>query len=138
MVATGQTQTQTIDSTAPPLEDKQKHAEKFRTQIETSVLKIIKNLADKGETPTERLQEMAKNTLLLVQPGMTMEELYRNAVKLDDNYSELAPVVMEMMRMYEETYNKKAVDQVTHLIREGKLDQAQDVVKKVLLFKIDQ
>ncbi len=113
-------------------------AELFRKYIEIEVLKVIKELADKGETQTERLQDIAKQTLLLVQPGMTIEELYGNSVKLDDHFSELAPVVMRIMREYEETYNKKAVEQVSHLIREGKLDQAQDVVKKVLLYKINQ
>lgn len=111
-------------------------AQEFRKYIETEVLKIIKALAEKGETTKERIQEIAKITLELIKPTMTLEELYQNAVKLDDNFSELAPVVMQIMKEYEEKHEKKVLEQVTQLVRNREYDQAEEAVKKVLQFKI--
>ena len=111
-------------------------AEEFRKMIEVEVLKIIKDLAEKGQTPQERIQELAQLVLDLIKPGMNLEELYSNAVKLDDRHSELAPVVFKVMKEYEEVYEKKALTHVNQLIKSGNFDQAQDMVKKVLKFKI--
>jgi len=41
-----------------------------------------------------------------------------------------------VMREYEQKYEKKALEQVSLLIKSKQFDQAQDMVKKVLAFKI--
>lgn len=110
--------------------------EGFRKFIETEVLKIIKNLAEKGETPQERIQAIARITLDRIKPGMTIDELYINAIKLDDDYSELGPIVITIMRNYEENFARKAIHGVSQMIKKGDYDGAQDMVKKVLMFKI--
>lgn len=110
-------------------------AEEFRKYIETEVLKIIKKLAEDQKTTKERIQAIAQTTLNLIKPGMTIEELYQNAAKLDDQYSELAPVVYVIMNEYEQKFEKKALDQVSQLIKSGHYDDAQNMVKKVLLYK---
>lgn len=111
-------------------------AEELQKFIEKEVLKLIKNLAEQEGTTKEKVQNIAKRTLELIHPGMKLDELYLNAVKLDDNCSELAPVVVMVMREYEQKYEKKALEQVTQLIKSKQFDQAQDMVKKVLQFKM--
>ena len=111
-------------------------ADEFCKYIELEVLKIIKDLVDKGITPQDRIQAMARRALELIRPGMSMEELYQNAVKLDDQHSELAPVVIKIMRAYEEKFEKKALAQVSELIKMHHYDDAQNMVKKVLQFKM--
>ena len=111
-------------------------AEELQKFIEKEVLKLIKNLAEKEGTTKEKVQNIAKRTLELIHPGMKLDELYLNAVKLDDNCSELAPIVVMVMREYEQKYEKKALEQVTQLIKSKQFDQAQDIVKKVLQFKM--
>ncbi|QQG44221.1 MAG: hypothetical protein HYW86_05175 [Candidatus Roizmanbacteria bacterium] len=108
----------------------------FRKFVEVEVLKIIQQLAEKGDTPKERIQAIAHTTLELVKPEMTLQEMYQNAVKLDDQYSELSPVVYKLMKEYEEKYSQKAIEMVSHLIKNGQYNEAQDMVKKVLMFKI--
>lgn len=111
-------------------------AEEFRKFIEVEVLKIIKTLVEKGKASKEKIQQIARTTLDLIRPGMTLEELYQNAVRLDDQHSELAPVVYAIMKEYEEKYEKKALSIVQDLIKQKKFEQAQQLVKKVLQFKI--
>jgi len=110
-------------------------AEKFRRFIEVEVLKIIKQLISERKTKQSVLQAISKKTLTLIKPGMSLDQLYANAVKLDDDFPQLAPLVFKIMKEYEEKYEKKALDQVSALIKNGQYDQAQTVVKKVLAFK---
>lgn len=110
--------------------------ENFRKLIEVEVLKIIKDLAEKGETPKEKVQAIAQLTLDLIKPDMDIDELYRNAVKLDDQYSELAPIVFRIMKEYEDKYAQKAIGPVSQLIKNGQYDDAEKMVKKVLQFKM--
>lgn len=111
-------------------------AEELRKFIEKEVLNLIKNLAEQQGMTKEKIQNIARRTIELIHPGMKLDELYRNAIKLDDNLSELAPIVVMVMREYEEKYEKKALEQVRLLIKSNQFDQAQDMVKKVLAFKI--
>jgi len=110
-------------------------AEQFRKYIESEVLKVMQRLVEGKTVKSEYIKEMARETLLLIKPHMTMEELYTNAVKLDDHFTELAPVVFKIMKKYEEEYSMKAIGSVSSLIKSGHYDDAQNMVKKVLLFK---
>lgn len=111
-------------------------AEELRQFIEKEVLNIIQKLTEKNESTKEKLQEIARNALTLIRPGLPIDELYQNTVKLDDNCSELAPVVIIVIREYETKYARKALTEVGNLIKTKKFDQAQELVKKVLEYKI--
>ena len=67
---------------------------------------------------------------------MTVEELYLSGVKLDDHDPELAPVVYKIMKIYEEKFEKKAIAQVSVMVKNKQFGQAQDLVKKFLQFKM--
>lgn len=113
-----------------------RQAEELRELIEREVLKVIKQLSEIEGTTKEKIQEIARKTLELIRPGMKIDELYQNAVKLDDTCSELAPVVVILMREYEEKYAKKALTQVSQLVKDRQFDEAESVIKKVLQYKI--
>lgn len=112
-------------------------ADEFRKYIEIETLKIIKKLAEEGKAEKEKIQAIAQRTLELIKPGMDLEQLYQNAVKLDDNFSELAPLVYVVMKQYEEKYEKKVLEQVSQMVKNKQFDQAEEAVKKVLQFKIN-
>ncbi len=111
-------------------------AEGFRHFIESETAKIIVDLLEKETIDSEKAARLSQLTLDLIKPEMTIEELYINAVKLDDHDPELAPVVYKVMKIYEEKFEKKALDQVSQMVKSGHFDQAQDMVKKVLQFKM--
>lgn len=112
-------------------------AEEFRKFIEREVLKIIADLTKQNDTSQEKIQTLAQLTLDLIKPGMGLEELYKNTVKLDDHHPELAPVVFKVMKEYEEKYEHKALEHVSQLVKSGKFDEAQTLMKKVLEFKVN-
>ncbi len=111
-------------------------ADEFRKFIEVEVLRVIKDLAEKNDTPEERIRMIAQHALDLIKPNMTIQELYKNAVRLDDQYPELAPVVFKIMHEYEENHGKKTLTEVQGLVKKGNYDEAQDLVKKLLEFKM--
>ena len=111
-------------------------ADELREFIEKEVLKVIEEMTKREDVTKEKIQGIAKITIKLIQPGMKLDELYQNAVKLDDNCSELGPIVVLIMREYEEKYAKKALTQVSQLIKNKRYDEAQNVVKKILQYKI--
>jgi soluble cytochrome b562 len=110
-------------------------AESFRMYIEQEVLKIITSVVEKG-ADKDHVQAMAQTVLDNVKPGMTVDELYRATAKLDDSFPEFAPVVFSIMEAYEDKFEKRAVDEVSSLVRSGKYDDAQAMVKKVLEYKM--
>ena len=109
----------------------------FKEKIEREVLKVIHNLAKQKKVSADYLSSMARYTLTLFSKTKTIEEIYKAAVKLDDKYPELAEVVFKIMKEYEEKYEKKAVNLVSSLIKQGKYKEAEDTVKKVLEFKAE-
>ena len=102
------------------------------------VLKIMKELVGRKDVQSKRIQEIANRTLDLIKPGMTMGALFQAAIKLNDGYPELDPLVIKLMKEYEQKYKYKAIEQVTDLVENGKYDEAEDVVKKVLEFKMSE
>ncbi|MCL4374635.1 hypothetical protein M1523_02100 [Patescibacteria group bacterium] len=111
-------------------------ADDFRRYIEVEVLSVIKAL-NKNEGMQDRIRKIALATLELIKPGMMLDELYRNAIKLDDQFSELGPVVIKVIKEYEQKYQQRALSQVSQYIKKGQYDTAQDMVKKVLLYKLN-
>src|SRR3989338_10014630 len=108
----------------------------FRNFIEKEAMQTILFLLEKGTIDEDKAGKLSQLTLDLIVPGMTVEELYLNGVKLDDNNSEMAPVVYKIMKIYEEKFEKKAIEQVSAMVKNKQFGQAEDLVKKVLQFKI--
>jgi len=109
----------------------------FRKFIEFEAATLIISLLEKGAVDEEKAGRLSQLTLDLITPGMSVEELYVNGVKLDDHDPELAPVVYKIMKIYEEKFEKKALSQVSSMIKNKQFGQAQDLVKKVLQFKMN-
>jgi len=108
----------------------------FRNFIEYEAATLIISLLEKGNIDKEKAEKLSQLTLDLIIPGMTVEELYQNGVKLDDHDPEMAPVVYKIMKIYEEKFEKKAIATVSAMVKNKQFGQAQDLVKKVLQFKM--
>lgn len=106
--------------------------DELRQQVELKVVELLKvRLAD-GSLTEERAQAISQKVLELLTPGMTWEELYRAIPKLDDAFPELAPVVLPIVREYEERIIKQAEVGVRQLIRQGQYNAASRLAQKAI------
>lgn len=104
----------------------------LRQQIELQVVELIKAKLADGTLTEERAQAMSQMVLDLLKPGMSFEELYKAVPKLDDSFSELAPIVLPVVRDYEERIVKEAQKGVQNLISQGQYDSAAKLADKAI------
>lgn len=104
----------------------------LRQQIELKVVEMIKQKLSDGTMTEERSQELSQIVLDTLKPGMSFEELYRAIPKLDDNASELSPIILPILRNYEQNVNKKALESVSNLIKLGQFDAAAKLADRAI------
>lgn len=104
----------------------------IRSQIELKVVEMLKEAIARGTMTEERAQAVSQHVLDTLQPGMSLEELYRAIPKLDDTFPELSPLVLPILKEYEENVNKKAMESVRELIRQGQYDAAEKLGKRAV------
>jgi hypothetical protein len=106
--------------------------DELRQQIELRIVELIKSRLANGSITEDRAQQISQYVLDALQPGMTFEELYRVIPKLDDSFPELSPVILPILREYEINVNKKAMQAVQELIRQGQYDAAAKLGKQTI------
>lgn len=104
----------------------------LRQQIELKVVEMIKQKLSDGTMTEERSQELSQIVLDTLKPGMSFEELYRAVPRLDDNASELSPIILPILRGYEQNVNKKALESVSDLIKQGQFDAAAKLADRAI------
>lgn len=106
--------------------------DEIREQIEAQVVDYIKAKVEAEEMTEDRAQQMAQMVLNKLQPGMSLEDLYKALPHLDDIFSEISFIIAPYLRDYEEGVTKPATKQVQALIRAGKYKEAQDLADRVI------
>lgn len=104
----------------------------IRQQIEVAVVDMLKKRMSDGTMDEARAQAISQHVLNSLQPGMSFEELYKAIPKLDDTFPELAEIILPILKDYEDNVNKKALDQVRELIRQGQYDAATKYSKSTI------
>lgn len=104
----------------------------LRQRLELKIVELIKAKLEDGTLTEERAQAISQMVLELLKPGMGWEELYRTVPRLDDGFPELAPVIIPILKEYEERVVQGATTQVLTLIREGQYDAATDLADRVV------
>lgn len=105
--------------------------DELREEIELNIVEFIKAKLESGEMTEVRGQQISQQVLVILQPGMSFEELYKAIARLDDTMSELSTVVLPYVRQYEESVTSQALDSVRELIKQGQYDAAVKLGKKV-------
>lgn len=104
----------------------------LRQDVELKVVDLIKEKLADGSMTEERSQEVAQHVLNTIAPGMSFEDLYKAIPHLDDMFSELSPVVLPIVREYEENVVQQAAEGVRDLIRQGQFDAAEKLAKNAI------
>lgn len=103
-----------------------------RQQLELQIVELIKAKLADGSLTEERAQQISQIVLDTIRPGMSFEELYKAIPRLDDTAQEISPVILPFLKQYEENVNKKALDQITNLIKQGQYDAASQLGRDVV------
>jgi hypothetical protein len=104
----------------------------LRQSVELKAVELIKTRLENGTITEDRAQELSQLVLDTIHPNMSVEELYRAIPKLDDTAPELSPVVLPVVRQYEQTVGKRAEENVRSLIRTGQYDAAVKLAKDTI------
>jgi len=100
------------------------NADTLREQLELQVVEMLKAKLDDGSLTEERSQAISSLVLEKLTPGMTLEEIFRVVPTLDDQFPELAPIILPLLREYETKIVGAARSNVSELIRQGQYDAA--------------
>lgn len=104
----------------------------IRQKIELAVVELIKEKTTQNLMTEERAQELSQRVLDVLQPGMSLEDLYKAIAKLDDGMAELSPIVIPYLRDYEQHVTKQAQQNMEEMIRQGNFDGATQLAAKVI------
>lgn len=104
--------------------------EAYRKKIELEILQIIEGRLKSHQMGATRAKEIARYILGSLHPNMDLDQIYEMVQNFDDHFSELVPVVLEVSKDYDERVKKAVVDHVTVLLRQGKIDEANVLLKK--------
>lgn len=106
--------------------------DELRQKVELQVVELIRAKLADGTFTEERAQQASQIVLDTLKPGMSFEELYKAIGRLDDTVQELAPVVLPLMKEYEEQIVKPVEKNVGNLIRQGQYDAASTLAKQAI------
>jgi hypothetical protein len=104
----------------------------LRQDLELKIVEYIKTKLAEGTMTEERSQQVSQMVLDTLQPGMSMEALYRAIFRLDDACTELSPIVIPYARDYETNVTQKAAELVKKYIRTGQYDAAVKLAKDAI------
>lgn len=96
----------------------------FREKIQADIVSLITQKLQSGEMTQERAQKIAAVVLEKLPEDITIEELYKVLPKLDDDFRELADVVVPVMIEYEKKIHSILETRVLKLVRAKKFKEA--------------
>jgi hypothetical protein len=102
----------------------------IREKLQADVVALITEKLKAGEMSQERAQRIAQMILEKLPSSINYEELMRVVPKLDDEFIELAEVVVPIMSDYEKKIHTTIENRVLELIRQKKFTEAMAEAKK--------
>lgn len=111
------------------MEDKQT-AGGLREKIQSDIVALITAKLKAGEMSQDRAQKIAAVVLEKMPENITHEELMKVVPRLDDEFVELAEIVMPIMTEYEKKLHKTIEERVLKLVREKKFKEAMIEARK--------
>ena len=106
--------------------------DKLRQIVEWQVLELIKKMSEFGKMTNEQAQQIAKRTIELLKPGMSLEEFFKNVMKIDDGLPELSFIVLPLAKIYQEKIENPSIDAVRELVRKTNYDTAVNLSQKIV------
>lgn len=106
--------------------------EEYRKKIEREILSIIEENLKLKKINSDRAKEIAEYILETLHPHMNIDQIYNVAQHFNDHFPELTPMVIEISNEYEKRMKEIVKDRVDQLIKQNKIEEADDLLKKAL------
>ena len=104
--------------------------EDYRKKIELEILQIIEGKLKSRQMDAVRAREIARYILSSLRPNLGLNQIYKIVQNFDDHFSELIPIVLEVSNDYDERVKKAVVEHVGILLKQGKIEVANILLKK--------
>lgn len=102
----------------------------LREQIQAQVVELITKGLEQGTISEDRARSIAQTILEKLPEGISQQELMQVLPQLDDEFAELADVVLPIIVDYEERIRKAVEDKVLQLVRAQKFTEALETARK--------
>ncbi len=96
----------------------------LRDEVQEKTVALVTKGLEEGEMSEERARAIAQMILEKIPEGISDKELMNVLPKLDDEFKELADVVMPIITEYELKVRKAVEQKVLKLVRQKKFKQA--------------
>jgi len=106
------------------------NAEEYRKKIELDILKIIEEKLTNGQMDIDRAKAIARMVLDKLHPPLTLEQIYKIAPTLDDEFQELTAAIAPVLKDHEEEITKIVTEHAQMLIKSGKINEATKILKE--------
>ncbi|HVZ66813.1 MAG TPA: hypothetical protein VG917_00995 [Patescibacteria group bacterium] len=104
-------------------------SEEKRKELERNILKIMGERLAKGQMTPERAQSIARMLMDKLHPPLTLEQLYKIAPTLDDEFRELGEAIIPIMKEHDDVLKSVVASHAEKLLKSGKIEEAQKVLK---------
>lgn len=105
--------------------------EKLRLKLENQIVALIKTKLEDEEMTVEKAKQIAKLVLKRLHPGMTYKQLMKVIPTLDDDFTELAGVILPIMLEHDRKLRKIVDEHVAKLVKEGKIEEAESLLQEI-------
>lgn len=107
------------------------NSEEYRKKLELDILAVMEDKLKKGQMDADRAKAIARMVLDKLHPPLTLEQIYKIAPTLDDQFAELTAAILPIMHEHKEKIEAVVVEHAQRLIKEGKIEEATSVMKQV-------
>lgn len=107
--------------------------EEYRKQLERNIITIIEKKLRNGQMDAERAKKIARLVLNKLHPPLTLEQIYKIAPSLDDEFSELSAAIINVISDRNDEINKIVSKHAEELIKLGKIGEATTVIKNAMV-----
>ena len=105
-------------------------AKQLREKVQAQVVALITDRLKAGEMSQERSKQIATMVLEKIPETISYQELMQVIPKLDDEFGELAEVVVPIMTEYEKKLHSAIEERVLKLVRAQNFKQAMIEARK--------
>ena len=115
---------------------KNKNQSSLWFQVEQEIVNLLLDKLEAEQIIPEHARTIAKFVVKTIPHEMTDQQMLQIIPRLDDEFFELATIVYKHLREYEKKFKKQVVHVVKNLMKQGRFQEAQELMNKYFQRKL--